>query len=356
MSSLQDNKTIQPEEMVRSSTDIHPPRESTKPPAKDSRESFGIACPRCGGSLQLHQGQKSILCEYCNSALYLQNPPGVKSFMTKPRISAGKAKLATLHYLREKTAGLVKARHTSIKDIQLVHVPFWRIRGRLVGWISGEKAKMVETEVPTSNPQSLGTRKITREERRPFSKMVFKNIHWSTPACTLPYLGLQGISLKTKFLKWNNFSHRFKQEHTFALPMKSAEHASSNASNYFSHLVTPQGATLCAKRFHLFDSDMALYYYPVYFIRYQHGKRIYPVTVDGWDGHVIRGRFPVKDKVKARNIFFLPAVAALMACSWFPLLIISLVTLYLYDLISGEGTFLPHTWIMGRLKGWFGGE
>lgn len=342
--------------MVRSSTDIHLPGDSTKSSGKESRESFGISCPRCGGSLRLHQGQKSILCEYCGSALYLQNPPGVKSFMTKPGISAGKAKLATLHYLIEETSGRVKARHTSIKDLQLVYVPFWRLRGRLVGWISGEKVKMVETEVPSSNPHSLSTMKRTREERKPFSKMIYKNIHWSTPACTLPYLGLQGISMKTKFLQWHTFSHRFKKDHTFALPMKSAEHASLNASKYFSHLAIPHGAILNAKRFHLFDSDMALYYYPVYFIRYQHGKRIYSVTVDGWDGHVIRGHFPVKEKINARSIFFLPAAAAIMASSWFPLLIISLAALYLFDLISGQGTPLPHTWIRSRLRKWFGGE
>ncbi len=327
-----------------------------KPSGREAGESFGISCPLCGGSLRAHQGEKSITCGYCDSSLYIQNPPGVKSFMTEPAISPGRAKLNTLHYLRDNTSGRVKARHTSIMEVQLLHVPFWRITGRLVGWVCGDRVKMIEREIPTSNPHSASTIKKVTEERKPYSRLVHKNIHWSTPACTLPYLGLQGISMKTKFLEWEIFSHRFKKNHTFALPMKSASHAISRASRYFSHLATPPKATVHARRFHLFNSEMALYYYPVYFIRYRHGRRVYSVTLDGRDGYVIRGDYPVRKSINSRNIFFLPALAAWMACTWFPLIIISLVSLYIYDLIRGEGSPLPHNWLMGWLRGWLGGE
>ncbi|MCK4236832.1 MAG: hypothetical protein KAX38_06910, partial [Candidatus Krumholzibacteria bacterium] len=176
-------------------------------------ETFGVNCPTCGGSLCVHEGERSIRCEYCGSALYVTRPQGVRSFMMQPRITAGKARFSALRYLAEQTGGRVKARHASIIDLRLIQAPFWRMRGKLMGWVCGDKIKLVEVEMASPNPQSQTVHKTTREERIPYSKLVFKRVDWSTPACVLRHLGLQGISLRTGFLEWDIFDHELTGKH-----------------------------------------------------------------------------------------------------------------------------------------------
>lgn len=317
-------------------------------------ETYGAACPLCGGSLRVHEGEKSVHCRYCASALYITIPRGVKSFLMLPKVTSGKGRLAALRYLSEKTGGRVKGRHASIVETKLIHIPFWRMHGRLIGWMCGQKTGRKEVEYTV--PAEYGERVCTRmdETSEPFSKLSFKRVDWSMPACMTPHLGLQGISLKTRFLDWEIFDQKHRSKHNVALPMLSAERARKDAFSYLRRLAAPMGTTIGASRFHLFDNRFSLYYYPIYFLRYRHGKRIYSITIDGCDGHIIRGETPETIKVDPRGLFFIPAVMALVAGTYFPLLLIAAGVLYIIDSLKTVG-FLPlHRWLAARLDGWFG--
>jgi hypothetical protein len=324
--------------------------------SRGSAETYGLSCSECGGSLRVHEGERSVRCEYCNCALFVTRPSGVRSFMMKPRITAGKVRLAALHYLSKSTGGRVKTRHASIIDLQLINMPFWRMHGRLMGWVCGDKTMHREVEVSKPTPRGEQVVTTVRSEQQPYAKLVFKKVEWSTPACTLQYLGLQGISLKMRFLNWDIFDHELKTKQNFALPMKSADQARSDGFNYLTRLVTPTGASVRANRFHLFDSNFSLYYYPVYFLRYRHAGRIYTITIDGNDGRIIRGDIPKQTRIKAKNMFFVPAAFAFLAGTWLPLVLIALTGVYVYDLINTEGFLPPHRWFFSRLNAWFGGE
>ncbi|MCK4237278.1 MAG: hypothetical protein KAX38_09175, partial [Candidatus Krumholzibacteria bacterium] len=193
-------------------------------------------------------------------------------------------------------------------------------------------------------------------KRIPYSKLVFKRVDWSTPACVLRHLGLQGISLRTGFLEWDIFDHELTSKHTFALPMKSIKHARKDAFHYLSRLTTPAGATVRASRFHLFGSSFSLYYYPVYFIRYRHGSRIYTITIDGGNGHIIRGDIPQRKRLNAMNMFFVPAAFAFLAGTYLPLAFIAAGIIYTFDLVTAQCFLPPHRWLVGLLNRWFGGE
>ena len=335
-------------------------RASEEPSAIDARsegETFGISCSECGGSLRIHEGERSVKCEYCGSALFVTRPQGIRSFLMQPKITAGKARLAALHHLSKETDGRIKARHASIVDLELIHIPFWRLHGRLMGWVCGEKSEMIEYEVPAgSGPDGERTIKSVREERHPFSKLVFKRVDWSTPACVLKKLGLQGISLRTKFLSWDIFDHELKGKQNIALPMRSERKAGLDAYNYLTKITTPLGSRIRSSRFHLFDSNMSIYYYPVYFLRYRHEGRLYTITIDGGDGHVIRGEVPPRRVRDYRRIFLAPALLALLAGIHFILLPVALLTVYIIDMVQASGFILPFTWVAHRLQSIFGGE
>ncbi len=325
--------------------------------ARSEGETFGISCSECGGSLRVHEGERSVRCEYCGSALFVTRPQGIRSFLMQPKITAGKAKLAALHHLSNETNGRIKARHASIVDLELIHIPFWRLHGRLMGWVCGEKSEMIEYEVPVGGGRDgERTIKSVREERHPFSKLVFKRVDWSTPACVLKKLGLQGISLRTNFLSWDIFDHDLKGKQNIALPMRSEQKAGLDAYNYLTKIATPLGSRVRSSRFHLFDSNLSIYYYPVYFLRYRHEERLYTITIDGGDGHVIRGEVPPRRIRRHRRIFFVPAMLAFLAGIHFLLLPVALLTVYVIDMVQASKFILPFTWAAYRLKSIFGGE
>jgi hypothetical protein len=326
------------------------------PKRRQGAETFGVTCPSCGGSLRVREGQRSIRCEYCAIALYITRPRGVRSFMMNPRITSGKAKLSALKYLSSKTDGRIKARHASIIDIQLVHVPFWRMHGRLMGWLSGDKTESREVEIVRQGPDGPTVQTTMQNEQVPFTKLVFKRVDWSTPACALRSLGLQGISLRTNFLDWDVFDHEMKSKYNFALPMESLGQARKDAYTYVTRVTKPTGARISASRFHLFDSSFTLYYYPVYFIRFRHRERIYTITIDGNSGGIIRGELPARERTNYRSMFFVPAALAFLAGTYFPLALIAAGAVYVFDLIQTEGFLPPYRWLVHRLNRWFGGE
>ena len=117
-----------------------------------SAETFGVSCSGCGGSLRVHEGERSIRCEYCGCALLVTRPRGVRGYILDPRISEGKARLAALKYLSEETGGRIKARHASIIDLRMINVPFWRMSGMMAGWLSGDEVIKHKIEVAVPGP------------------------------------------------------------------------------------------------------------------------------------------------------------------------------------------------------------
>jgi DNA-directed RNA polymerase subunit RPC12/RpoP len=324
--------------------------------APASAETFGVSCSACGGSLRVHEGERSIRCEYCGAALLVTRPRGVRGYILDPSISEGKARLAALKHLSEETGGRIKARHASIIDLRMINVPFWRMSGMMAGWMSGDEVIRYQIEVPVPGPEGTKMVKRTQEEKRPFSELTFKRIEWSTPACSLRDLGLQGISLRTQMLQWNVFEHEMQDRLNIALPLKTAAQAQSDGYSYMTTLAAPAGALVKASRFELFGNRLSIYYYPVYVLRYRHAGRIYSITIDGNNGSVIRGDVPTWRKITARSFFLVPALAAILAGIWWPLLIIAAAATYIYD-ITQSGTILPPVrWARERLERWFGGR
>jgi DNA-directed RNA polymerase subunit RPC12/RpoP len=330
--------------------------EAGGPPRGTAAETFGVTCPACGGSLHVHEGERSVRCEYCGRALLVVRPRGVRGYILEPGISEGKARFSALKHLTSETDGRIKARHASIIDLKLINVPFWRMNGMMAGWLSGDEIIKHEIEVPVPGPNGTKMVKRIEEEKRPFSRISFKRIDWSTPACSLRNLGLQGISLRTQMLKWGIFEHDMRRKLKVALPMKTAAQARSDGYNYMTTLAAPAGAIVKASRFELLGNKLSIYYYPVYILRYRHSGRIYSITVDGNSGGVIRGDVPTWKKISPRSFFMIPAIAAILAGTWWPLLPIAAAGLYVYDALQSGSPPLPHIWLRERLEHWFGGR
>jgi hypothetical protein len=333
----------------RSDGTLSPRRDRPRPRAAEPALAFGATCPECGGSLRIGEGDRSVRCGYCGSALYVAVPRGVQSYIVRPKISAGKARLAAIRYIEENTRGRIHARHTSIRDLELIHVPFWHLRGRLMGWVSGDRIKLVRVEQASEEGNAREIRTTVREERESFARLVFKRADWSAPACVLPCLGVQGVSLRASLLEWDPLDDKKRREYTVALPTRSAWSARKDAYRYLTGLVVPPGTIVNASRFHLFDSILSLYYYPFHLIRYRYRGRIFTITVDAGTGSVVRGEVPSRRAIEAKRLFFGPAALAFIAATWLPLVLVPIVSLYLLDTIQARRFVPPHEWFALRI-------
>ncbi|MFA4948958.1 MAG: hypothetical protein WC674_10705 [Candidatus Krumholzibacteriia bacterium] len=319
--------------------------------APEPAVASGATCPECGGSIRINDGDRSVRCGYCGSALYVATPRGVQSFILRPKITPAKARLAAIRYIAEKTNNRLRTRHASIADLKLIHVPFWRLRGRLMGWVSGEKTALVKVETVSDDPSASQVRTTVREEHKPYSRLVFKRVDWSAPACVLPCLGLQGISLRTDFLDWDVLDDRKRSEHTTALPTRSERRVRRDALSYLKRLTVPAGTSIHSSRFHFFDSRLSLYYYPVYLLRYACAGRLYTITIDAGNGAVVRGDVPRKRRIDTKRLFFAPAALAFLAIVWPPLALIPVCVLYALDTARAKLFLPPHRWLAFRING-----
>jgi DNA-directed RNA polymerase subunit RPC12/RpoP len=317
-------------------------------------ENIGINCPSCGGSLSIEEGLRSTECEYCGSSLYIYNPRGVKRYYREPEITAGKAKLRALNLLDNKSGGRIGARHTSVVDLRLIHVPFWRMKGMFLGWICGEEYRNRTVEKCTSTPNGEIRRTDVEQEKRPFSKFISRNINWSAPACVMRHLGLQGISFRSMSGEWKQFDHSLKRSMNIALVTVPRKKAESDGFRHTVSLAKPSGSRIDAGRYHMFDRRLSIYYYPVYLLYYSYKDIIYEITIDGTDGHIIRADIPDRKKINPASYFFVPAAAALLAGTWFPLIFIALFLLYGADSVRGGRMINPLSWIKLRLQNAFG--
>jgi hypothetical protein len=334
---------------------IRIPRDGAAPKTRPPL-AYGATCPACGGSIRINEGDRSIRCRYCGSALYVTSPRGVQSFILTPKVTPARARLAAIRCIAERTNDRIGARNTSIIDMKLIHVPFWRMRGRLMGWIAGDRVKLARIETASEDPGAGQAYTTVREEHEAFSRLVFKRVDWSTPACVLPCLGLQGISFRTGSLDWDILDDRRRAEHTIALPTRSERNVRRDVLSSLSRLAVPAGTTVRASRFHLFDSRFSLYYFPVYVLRYGCAGRMYTITIDGESGTVVRSEVPQRKRLDSGGLFFAPALLAFLITTWFPLALIAVAAVYALDTIQARLFLPPHEWLMLRIRRLLGGE
>ena len=341
-------------ERVIASTGIRADAGGKRPAASapEPAVASGATCPECGGSIRVNEGDRSVRCGYCGSALYVAAPRGVQSFILRPKTTPAKARLAAIRYIAEKTNNRLRTRDASIADLKLIHVPFWRLRGRLMGWVSGEKTALVKVETVSDDPGGASQARTTvRAEHTPYSRLVFKRVDWSAPACILPCLGLQGISQRTGFLDWDVLDDRKRCEHTTVLPTRSERRVRRDALSSLKRLAVPAGASIHSSRFHFFDSRLSLHYYPVYLLRYRCAGRLYTITIDAGNGAVVRGDVPRKRRIDTKKLFFAPAALAFLAATWLPLVLIPVLVLYALDTASARLFPPPHEWLACKING-----
>jgi hypothetical protein len=243
----------------------------------------GLACPRCGGTVPIPEGQVIVLCPFCEQRSLVSGERGVLRYQIPLRIDRARAQAAMQGFLTSSSQianGLLK--DARVSEVFLVHLPFWSAWGRGVAWTFGQ--------------EKVGSGDNVRYDPR--EKHAVKDLQWNGVACDVGEFGVRRISLDGRPLEPFNGESLHQSGMVFE-PVGSDEDALAQAEQAFQDTVRlATGMARTAQLFtRLLSPQLGLVYYPVWVVRYLYHGRSFQVVVDGFDGAVLYGKAP-------GNLFF----------------------------------------------------
>lgn len=240
--------------------------------------SVGLNCPACGGALSVDEGENTVLCNYCNSTLFVEGDQGVTTIAFRQKMLRDAAMNSTQHWWRH---GL-KARDLKsvgkVSEVYPIYLPFWKATTRAAGWICG-----YEERRRTDSKGNVTTERIPKES------MVLQDYMYSEIACDPGDLGIRTLK---NFAGETGFTD-FEMIPTFEATT-SKDDAVSRAKN---DALTRARASahvphVTFERLHIYPKALTMIYYPIWVVRYNYRDRMYMDTVDGVTGQVLSGRAP----------------------------------------------------------------
>jgi hypothetical protein len=241
--------------------------------------SVGLSCPACGGALNVDEGETTVLCNYCNSTLFVEGDKGVTTIAFRQKMLRDTAMNSTLQWWKHGWKARDLKGVGKVNEVYPIYLPFWKATTRAAGWICGydEKKKY------DSKGQVTGTERIPKEQ------MVLQDYVYSEIACDPGDLGIRTLK---NFAGETGFTD-FEMIPTFEATT-SKDDAVSRAKN--DALTRARSSAhvphVTFERLHIIPKALTMIYYPIWVVRYNYRDRMYMDTVDGVTGLVLSGRAP----------------------------------------------------------------
>ncbi len=245
----------------------------------------GISCPSCGGTLDLGEGMTTIRCRYCDVSLLVRGDHGVLKYHQVRRIDGSRAMAAASRWFR----GLDKARDlrrlASFEDPFLIYLPFWRVSGKVVGWILGNE---VRREVVKQ-----GDHTHVRTKKVPVERQVMKAYVWTDAACDVSEFGVQTIDMPSP--DFEVYDRQGMQEEGMIFePTEASSEAVGQAREKMSAWARKSVKVdeVTFEKMNVIDVRTSIVYYPLWVLRYGYRGRTYQMLVDGATSAVLYARAP----------------------------------------------------------------
>jgi len=238
----------------------------------------GLGCPRCGGMVNIPEGQALVTCPFCDQRSVVSGERGVRRYQVPnhiDRTSAEKAGRSFLGSNAQIAQGLKE--QAQVTEVFLVHLPFWTAWGRGVAWAFGQ------VKVGSGDHEHYEARE----------KKVVKDLSWNGVACDVGEFGVHHISLKGRPLEPFNSDQLHRTGMVFE-PVGSDEEAFLTAQKDFQASIQEDaGLDRTSQLFaRILSPLLGVVYYPVWVMRYLVRGRAFQVVIDGFDGGVLYGKAP----------------------------------------------------------------
>jgi hypothetical protein len=238
----------------------------------------GLNCPRCGGVVPIPEGMAIVVCPYCDLRSVVKGENGIRRYQVPSRVSREQAAGAFQKFLSGNLAiAPGTLRRSTVTEIFQVHLPFWAVWGKTLGWVFGEK--------------QVGDNDHRRYEPREVK--IVEEMTWNTAACEVGEFGVNEIGLEGRPLE-PFASDRLHSTGMVFEPVGSSQDALRQAHEDFRGRVQ-QKADLDRQSqvfVKISRPRQGLVYYPLWVVRYTFRERSFQVVVDGFDGQVLYGKAP----------------------------------------------------------------
>jgi DNA-directed RNA polymerase subunit RPC12/RpoP len=240
--------------------------------------SVGLSCPACGGALSLDEGENTVICNYCNSTLFVEGDKGVTTIAFRLKALRDSAIASSQAWWKHGMKARDLKTTGKITEVYPIFLPFWKTITLVAGWICGYEERR--------HTDSKGNVTV---ERIPKESMILQDYVYSEIACDPGDLGIRTMK---NFMGETGFTD-FEMIPTFeattskddaVTKAKNDALAKARASAHVPHVTF--------ERVHVFPKVLTMIYYPVWVVRYNYRDRMYMDTVDGVTGQVLSGRAP----------------------------------------------------------------
>ena len=244
--------------------------------AKDALH--GLSCPRCGGMIDIPEGQEIVICPFCELRSVVSGENGIRRYQVPLKVERDAAGQAFQRFLTSSMAISASVKkEAQLTEVLLVHLPFWAVWGRAVGWAFGQRA--------------VRTKDSTRYE--PKEIRVVEEMSWNGAACEVGEFGVSEISLQGRPLEPFEGDALHRSGMVFE-PVGAAGEAMQRAQAEFDARFRAAAHLdrLTQSFVRIIRPRQGLVFYPLWVMRYLYRGRAFQVVVDGFSGEVLYGKAP----------------------------------------------------------------
>jgi len=240
--------------------------------------SVGLNCPACGGALSVAEGENTVICQYCNSTLYVEGDQGVTTIAFKNKIlKDGAAGASHTWWAKMPKARDLKSTGKIVESYP-IYLPFWRTVTRVAGWICG-----YEEHRRTDKDGHVTVERVYLE------RIVNNDYVFSEIACDPGDLGIRSLK---NFMGETSFAD-FDMIPTYeATTSKDDAIAKAKANALATARSSAHVPNVTFEKIHVIPKRLSMIYYPIWVVRYNYKDRMYFDSVDGVTGQVLSGRAP----------------------------------------------------------------
>jgi hypothetical protein len=264
--------------------------------------TVSLRCTSCGGWLDQTKDPGLLDCAHCGLGHLQLVGETIGIYEPVGRLGRRRASRRLHEGLRERGV-----KGASLGVAQLLHVPFWQIEGKLVGW--QRFGRPVETRVRRDiEGTELPLKEIELEERS-----ISQPLLASIAACDSRQLGLLGIAHRAQQMRMRPFAPDDAGADTVAVALRGAAAARRQARDAHIAKLCPRNARGLVQRFALLRCTSRLLYYPIWKFRYVAGGRHYGAVMDGMSGDLLEGSYPKLLQRADQGWFVAATVSAFLA-------------------------------------------
>lgn len=250
-----------------------------------------LGCPSCGGGLALAEGERVVACRYCGAPNLVLVPGAIPRYAVSLAVTEASARERAQAALRRPGVPQTLRHAAGFTRLTLCYVPFYEATAVRLGTIFLRERE----KPPAPLGEGQGSDRALQEwlERpadvREETRVLEQDVARTGPACALPELGVERISLAAA--RRGSVRVPLEPFDPVALQGRAVVYTPSIPPERFDREFTLRIPS-AQDRTEYAEQALKLLYYPLWRARYRWRGRAHEVVLDGVSGRLLAGTAP----------------------------------------------------------------